>query len=194
MEKIQVSLLIQNILWCAAGIVGAVFVTKLIRRKPDSKPITDAPAKPRIPRSTDNTDVINVIHHPEGSAKDAFVANIANFTSLFEALNTGAKLSEAINDAVIEINNKDLMEMWVKICKDHKAILRILAMWGIKREDEIQFQAQKHHVDRYMLIQGQVINLNKVYKVITPCWIYTSTDNNGIVHKSVAIKGLAQEI
>lgn len=185
----------QNLLWFAVGIVGAVAVIKLIRKQPPrpggdtNGPITDL-----IPDKNDNAPIISVTQYPHGSAKDAFLINVSNLAPLFDSLNKGVKFNEAINDAIIEINNQELMEIWVKISKDHKAVLRILSMWGIRREDEIQFQPQSYHIERYDTLDGNAIVSGKTYKVVSPCWIYTRYDENGKSIKSVIIKGKAQEL
>lgn len=192
MEHIQISPLIQNILWCAAGIIGAIVIIKLLKKPTPEKPVPTLMPQPEVPVIAE--EPISVIQHPQGNAKEAFLANIKKLAPLFDCLNNGSKFSGTVNDAIIEINNKELMNLWTKICNNHKAVLRVLAMWGIKREDEIQFQAQKHHIERYDLTEGQSISLGKTYKMIYPCWIYTSINSNGVAQKSVAIKGLAQEL
>lgn len=187
--------LIQNLLWFAAGVVVTVAVMRLIRKQPPSPGgdtnglITDT-----IPDKNDNAPIISVTQCPHGSAKDAFLINVPNLAPLFDSLNKGIKFNEAINDAIIEINNQELMEIWVKISKDHKAVLRILSMWGIRREDEIQFQPQSYHIERYDTLDGNAIVSDKTYKVVSPCWIYTRHDKNGKSKKSVIIKGQAKEI
>lgn len=187
--------LIQNLLWFAIGVVGTVAAMKLIRKLPPGRGgDTDAPTPITIPEKPYKAPSISVIQHPVGSAKDAFLINVSNLAPLFDSLNKGVKFNEAVNDAIIEINNQELMDIWVKISKDHKAVLRILSMWGIRREDEIQFQTQSHHIERYGTLDGNTVKSGKTYKVVSPCWIYTRQDENGKSQKSVIIKGQAKEI
>lgn len=185
----------QNLFWFAIGIVGSVVVIKLIRKKP-RHPESETGCQTPIYMSRENTTAssLTVIPHPQGNAKDAFVINVSNLGPLFDSLNKGLKFNEAINDGIIEINNQELMNIWIKISKDHKAVLRILSMWGIRREDEIQFQAQSYHIERYDTLDGNSIQSGKTYKVVSPCWIYTCHDENGKTQKSVLIKGQAKEI
>lgn len=186
---------IQNLLWFALGVVGAITALKLIRKRPTSCDADiNAPTTDPIMAESDKAPVISVTQHPDGRAKDAFLINVPNLAPLFDSLNKGVKFDEAINDAIIEINNQELMQIWVKISKDHKAVLRILSMWGIRREDEIQFQAQSYHIERYDTLEGKSIEYGKTYRVVSSCWIYTRQDENGKSQKSVIIKGQAKEI
>lgn len=192
--------IIQNVIWCVVGVFGGLIIAKLIRTKtpqsqePTAIKKTLQPVKEEKTKQYRDDQPIDVIRHPEGSAKDAFIANVKNLTPLFEALNKGDKFSEVVNDAIIEINNNELMNIWVKICKDPKAIIRIFASWGLRCEDEVKFQPQKHHFERYNLNNGQSITEGKNYKVLSPCWIYTFIDKDGATHKDVIIKGEAAEI
>lgn len=189
--------IVQNILWCVVGVFGGLVIAKLVRKTPPPSPVPEPPQPPiegdSINQPVTGT-VIEVIQHPKGSAKDAFLANVKNLVPLFEALNKGEKFNEAVTDAIIEINNNELMNIWVKICKDSKAVIRIFASWGIRREDEVQFHPQKHHFERYYLRDGQSMSESKNYKVLSPCWIYTFTDKDGATQKEVVIKGVAIEI
>lgn len=189
--------IVQNIIWCVVGVFGGLVIAKLIRKTP---PTSHDPQLPQSSLGTKpikqpmSTQVIDVIQCPNGSAKEAFLANVKNLAPLFEALDKGEKFDETITDAIIEINNNDLMNIWVKICKNPNAVLRILASWGIRREDEVQFKPQKHHFERYKLNNGQSLIEGYNYKVLSPCWIYTFIDNDGATHKEVVIKGVAVEV
>lgn len=189
--------IVQNIIWCVVGVFGGLVIAKLIRK---TLPPSKEPQQPQFPIEEKTitqpmaNKAIDVIQCPNGSAKKAFLANVMNLAPLFESLNKGEKFNETVNDAIIEINNNELMNIWVKICKDPKAIIRIFASWGIRCEDEVQFQPQKHHFERYKLPNGQSIIEGNNYKVLSPCWIYTFIDNDGTTHKDVVIKGVATEI
>lgn len=186
---------IQNILWFAVGIVGVIAVTKLIgKRKRQPIDEQDNTETSPIEGCIDKATAISVTQHPQGSAKEAFLRNISNLDPLFDSLNNNVKFNEVINDAIIEINNQELMDIWVKISKNPNAVMRILSMWGIRREDEIQFMTQSYHLNRYDTIDGQALELGKTYKVISRCWIYTHYDENGRSIKSVILKGKAQEL
>lgn len=189
--------IVQNIIWCLVGVFGGLVIARLIRKT--ASPLQDHQL-PQSPKEGEpmtqliTHNAINVIQYPNGSAKEAFLANVKNLTPLFDTLNKGGKFNEAVNDAIIEINNNELMNIWVKICKNPNAVLRIFASWGIRREDEVQFQPQKHHFERYKLHNGQSIIEGNNYKVLSPCWIYTFIDNDGVIHKEVVIKGVAIEV
>lgn len=189
--------IVQNIIWCVVGVLGGLVIAKLIRKEP---PAIQNPQPPQPPMESESITKIKTNHaidvkqHPNGSAKEAFLANVKNLTSLFETLNKGEKFSETVNDAIIEINNNELMNIWVKICKNPNAVIRIFASWGIRREDEVQFQSQKYHFERYKLYNGQSIIEGNNYKVLSPCWIYTFIDKDGATHKEVVVKGVAIEV
>lgn len=179
----------QSILWCAAGVIGTVVIIKLFKTKSSDGRRAPQP----ITRISNSHEPIKVVPYPSGSAKEAFLANVSNMAPLFDALNKGEEFNENVNDAIIEINNIDLMNLWTKICNDHKAIIRILASWGIKKEDEIKFYPQNHHIDRYKTNTGQPIKFDQTYKVLEPCWIWTSVNKDGSHIKTVIKKSIAAD-
>lgn len=64
-------------------------------------------------------------------------------------------------------------------------------MWGIKKEDEKQFQTQPYHKERYLTSDGSVPEDGAIYKVTSPCWLLTVTGERGVCSKSVIFKGRA---
>lgn len=138
---------IQSIFWCVVAIICIIVIVKVLKQRHHVENSTAKYEKSLDVVCTDENNIspIDVVRHPNGSAREALLANIGPLTPLFEALNDGEIFNDVVNDAIVKISNEELMNLWVKICNNRSAIIRVLASWGIRREDEIQFQPQKHH-------------------------------------------------
>ena len=184
--------MLYNLLWFGAGVCATLIATKL--KKTDSKATADNEDKPQ-PRILPEPKVIQVAKHPQGTAKEAFIANVSKFTQLFESLSKDENPPSQINEIIVGINNKELMDIWSKIHKNNAAILRILAMWGIRKEDEMKFLAQPYHLERYDVINDSSTIIEGMnYTVLSPCWLLTITNENGIGVKQVVKKGSVKAI
>lgn len=175
-----------NILFFLLGATCALLALLIVRRSLRKRSDSVSTLSPSA-----CTRSLSVIPHPAGSAREALLANLIGLQPLFTALEQNMTPMPEVSDAIIEINNPELMALWVKISKNPESIKRVFAMWGIKKEDEMQFQTQPHHKERYQTSDGGVPEDGAIYKVTSPCWILTETDKRGVSSKSVIFKGRA---
>lgn len=176
-----------NILYFLLGATFTLLSLVIIRRKSIRRRSDSVSTQSPLPCARS----LCVTPHPAGSAREALLANLIGLQPLFTALEQNLTPIPEISDAIIEINNPELMALWVKISKNPESIKRVFAMWGIKKEDEMQFQTQPHHKERYQTSDGGVPEDGAIYKVTSPCWILTETDKRGVSSKSVIFKGRA---
>lgn len=184
--------MLYNLLWFGAGVCATLIATKLRKAEPqataDNEDRTQSKTLPE-PKA------IQVSKHPQGTAKEAFIANVGKFIQLFESLSKDESAPAQVNEIIVSINNRELMDIWSRIHKNNAAILRILAMWGIRKEDEMKFLAQPYHLERYDVINDSSTLIEGMnYKVLSPCWLLTITNENGVGTKQVVKKGSVKAI
>ncbi len=189
--------LVQNVLWCIAGIVGVVCVIKLLNRngqqerpgdtqntklQPDSCKIHSTPPVPLVP---DGKNEITKL-----SAKEAFLCNVEKFKSILPQLNNRLNIA-AWSEQIVDINNPQLIELW-KSCLTNVAIWKqMLSSWGLRQDTCKTFTYLNKYANIYDMADGSAPEDGCKYRVIDGCWILTN-DNNG--EKRVIRKGLIEKI
>ncbi len=173
-----------NILFFLLGVVVTLFALAIVKRNRRRGVAIEPAYQSRIPVSI----------HSRGTAREAFMANIDSLSPLLRSLESEQPVPSVINDAIIEINNQELMAIWVRIASSPSAVRRILAMWGIKMETEIKFRTLPHHLDRYVTDDGGQPQSGHTYSVTSPCWILTDRDNEGRILQKVILKGKVRKL
>uniref|UniRef100_UPI0040253638 hypothetical protein n=1 Tax=Segatella hominis TaxID=2518605 RepID=UPI0040253638 len=70
---------------------------------------------------------------------------------------------------------------WVSICTALHRVCRVRRSFTCVTND---------NMSAYSLPDGGKLTMNVKYKVESPCWVYTSEDNQGNVKKQIVIKGI----
>lgn len=123
------------------------------------------------------------------AAQKAFLTNLHKFVPL---LNDSKIDSNKWSDAVIDINDDDLMALWYKMVNRPDLWVNQMASWGLKQERCEAFTAMDKHIQLYATANGTEITLGQKYIVKSPCWLLTSQDENGRVIKKVVKKGIVE--
>lgn len=126
-------------------------------------------------------------------AKRAFVENLKRFSTLLATLHKGVDIKKW-TEVIVDINDYDLVEFWEKMVKQPDIadkLIKILSSWQIKGDTCKSFTClTQDNIMAYQLPDGSELEIGQKYKVESPCWIFTSEDNDGNVSKSVIIKGV----
>lgn len=186
--------LVQNVLWCIAGIVGVVVVVKLLRSKgsqerpsgsDNSKLLPDSSKVPPAPSVAEGKNVVSKL-----SAKEAFLHNVDKFEHILPQLNDKLNI-ESWSEQIIDINNPQLIELWKRCLKNVGVWKQMLSSWGLRQDTCKTFTYLDKYANMYDVADGKSPEDGCKYRVIDGCWILTN-DNNG--EKRVIRKGLIEKI
>lgn len=183
--------LVQNILWCAAGIVGVLVVIKLFSKRPtknDDTHVSDHNAS----NSSDNPKLIQkkVYEVPEPqSAKDAFLCNVDKFGSILPQLNDSLNI-ESWTEQIVDINNPQLTALWQRCLKNVAVWKQMLSSWGLRQDTCKSFTYLDKYANMYETADGCDPEVDCKYRVVDGCWILTddSTGNKRVIKKGVIEK------
>ena len=127
----------------------------------------------------------------------AFIENIDKFIPLLDGLERNEIDTEKWKIAIIDVNNKDLFQLWCSAISSGNLVQKWLEVFlepvGLKYENCISFIAMKRHVEEYDTQDGASLVLGEHYKVLSPCWLLTRPDEDGndrttIIRKGIVIK------
>lgn len=177
----------------AIGIVGLAFLAKKIyNKKPPKDSLKSEKEQIWSILSKEISPNPNLI-----KAKKAFINHLDEFTSLLPSLQSGADMNKW-TEAIVNINDKDLTSLWANCVKtkDFKMKwLQLLASWQIKSDTCKSFTCVSNgNMVAYSLPDGSPIEMNQKYKVISPCWVFTSEDDYGKSVKRIIMKGVVVQI
>lgn len=189
--------LVQNVLWCIAGIVGVVVVVKLLHRK-GSKEVSSNSENPKLLSDSSKVPPIPPIpSDPDGkkdvmrlSAKEAFLRNVDKFEHILPQLNDKLNI-ESWSEQIVDINNPQLIELWKRCLKNVGVWKQMLSSWGLRQDTCKTFTYLDKYANMYACTDGKSPEDGCKYRVIDGCWILTN-DNNG--EKRVIRKGLIEKI
>lgn len=169
-------------------VVGAIFLFKSKGPgpgpekpgpNPDPGPVPPPPPSPFKPNPI--------------KAKKAFISNLEDFSKLLPTLIEGFVL-EHWTAAIVTVNDPDLIGLWKKYVSAGETSVKwrqLLASWQVKSDTCRSFTCVTNdNMSAYSLPDGGKLTMNVKYKVESPCWVYTSEDNQGNVKKQIVIKGI----
>lgn len=181
--------LLQNILWCAAGIVGVVVVIKLFSGK---GPGEDTKT-PEHGGSTGNDTTIQKKKEaavtPPQSAKEAFLSNVNKFESILPQLNNSLNI-ESWTEQIVDINNPQLTALWQRCLKNTAMWKQMLSSWGLRQDTCKSFTYLDKYANMYETADGSDPESSCKYRVLDGCWILTddSTGNKRVIKKGIIEK------
>lgn len=179
--------IIQNILWCIAGVVGAVVIVKLVQSGKGPEPLPPTPPQP----PTEDTDITDgPINPPVQSAKEAFLSNILKFINILPQLN-GSLNVESWSEQIVDINNAQLTALWKRCLKDTSVWKQMLSSWGLRQDTCKSFTYLEKYANMYDTADKSEPEVGSRYRVIDGCWILT--DNNS-GDKRVIKKGFIEKL
>lgn len=135
--------------------------------------VQEAPSKPWMPAKVAVRNHLSEITPLLHGVSDKGIVNISEW-----------------DNAIAKIDNKNLTEMWENSKNNSRLWLSRLSSFGLRRDMLGEFTAQSVYLDMYCLMGNGQIIVGEKYKVISPCWLYTDSDNN----KVVALKGIVQNM
>lgn len=186
---------------CIGGIVLVISLGYTYYKKRCNKPTQNGNYTPKVsnvsPQATEKPVNKQVNSRPRTSAvtfnqyaaREAFIRNIQRFAPLLQTLNNKTYNSNQWSTEIIDINDKDLTELWKLIHSDELKIKRILSQWGITSDTCTSFQCFDFHKEMYCTSDGSALKTGETYNVSKPCWILTIQGNSGKTTKSIIIKG-----
>lgn len=185
-----------SLLWIAGAIVitGAFFWVK--KRKKAEQPDgntgggTERPPLPPDPEPEDSAKKVNP--NPI-KAKKAFIAHLSDFSKNLAALKESFDV-KSWTETIIDVNDPDLTGLWEKYVAAGNTPVKwrqLIASWQVKSDTCKSFTCVTNdNMSAYCLPDGGKLTIGVKYKVISPCWVYTSEDNQGNVKKQIVVKGI----
>ena len=125
-------------------------------------------------------------------AKVAFINNLSRLMPFFSGVSEIKIDRENLTDVIIDINDEDLTGLWNKMVNRPELWINQMAAWGVAPDTRQEFMAMEKHLELYSTKQGETIEIGKQYKVLSACWILTTTDDKGASTKKVVKKGIAE--
>lgn len=135
---------------------------------------------------TPSSDPISVNPVRTGSAKEAFLKNLKGFLPLLDNLITDTYDKALWSEAMVSIDNKELLELWRKALVKPKVWLNLLASWGLSYDACMEFVAIAGREELYQTKDNSPLIVGKKYKVLSNAWILTSNEGK----KSIIKKGI----
>ncbi len=160
----------------AAGSCCYLYVKN--KRAVSTKDSDESKNKPKQKSIKKVTTPIHVVPSPNVPAKDAILLNIDNLVPLLDGVEDGTLDIDAWSDAIISINNEELISIWKKVYKKPELWLHLLSSWGITYDNCMQFIASEYRKNLYESIDGEVLVEGQTYKVIKGTWILTSLEGS----------------
>lgn len=178
---------INNVLWIFGMIIAFVLGRSITRKKEQKDNINNKVNDDTSIMDTGEMKIIKKKNNIQQSAKEAFIMNIGRFTPYFNQLLQEQFDAEDWTDTIIDINNDELIEYWKRVHSNVDSILRMLAMWGVRRDTCTSFTSMKSYVAMYDTEDGTSLIDGVKYEVITPCWILTDMSTGA---KKIVLKGV----
>ena len=126
-------------------------------------------------------------------AKKAFLNHVDDFAQLLPTLSGEFNMSDW-TAAIITVNDADLTGLWkkyVKLGNVAQKWMQLLASWQVKCDTCKSFTcATKDNLSAYSLPDGGQMTMAVKYKVVSPCWVHTFEDHEGMTRKRVVAKGI----
>ena len=180
-----------NLLWIGGAIlvVGAIILFKSKGpEEPGSKPGQNSGPGPVPPPPPPPSFKPNPI-----KAKKAFITHLGDFSEQLPTLLEGFNVNDW-TAAIVTVNDPDLIGLWKKYVSAGETSVKwrqLLASWQVKSDTCRSFTCVTNdNMSAYSLPDGGKLTMNVKYKVESPCWVYTSEDNQGNVKKQIVIKGI----
>ena len=133
---------------------------------------------------------ISVKPIPTGPAKDAFLKNIDSFVPYLDGLLSGTIDKTLWSEAIVSINNQELLDLWRKAVTNPRVWVNVIASWGISSDKCMEFVAIDGRNDLYETMNKSPLIVGKKYKVATYAWIQTNMDGK----KSIIKKGIVSPV
>ena len=150
-------------------------------------------AKNTIPATPNPTRPNPIKPNPSTpQAKKAFISNIDKLMPFFSGVEEISVNNDGLTDAIIDINDQDLIALWYQF-KDRKDLwLNQMAAFGVAPDACKEFVAVERHKERYTTVNGSEIQNGQKYIVLSSCWLFTTIENEKTV-KKVIKKGIEEE-
>ncbi len=139
---------------------------------------------------TPSPEPIPVNPVPSGPAKDAFLKNLKCFLPLLDGLITDTYDKALWSEAMVSIDNKELLELWRKALPKPRVWLNLIASWGLSYDACMEFVAIAGREELYQTKDNSPLIVGKKYKVLSNAWVLTSNEGN----KSIIKKGIVVQI
>ena len=146
-----------------------------------------------VKKEKNNTDDSNIsIKEKEWIPADiAFQENLEKFKPLLRGVSkTKISNKEEWTSLIVSINNDDLIAMWKAAINRPDLWMTYLQTFGLQIDLLDSFEALEEYKEMYDTSDGTPLQMGKIYKVVSTCWIYTDENN----YKSVALKGVVSLI
>lgn len=122
-------------------------------------------------------------------AQRAFVENLDKLLPYFSGVTEIKIDKQGLTDAIIGVNNEDLIAIWKKMVDRPDLWLNQMAAWGVKPDMCQSFVAMEKHKAQYVTADNSELELGVRYTVTSACWIHTTNDGvKKIVKKGIVIK------
>ncbi len=125
-------------------------------------------------------------------AKQAFIENIEKLMPFVKGVTEIAIDKAGLTDAIISINDEDLTALWKQMINRPELWVNQMAAWGVAPDACKGFTAMEKHKALYSSKDGKELQLGQKYKVLSACWLHTTTENNGNTVKKVVKKGIVE--
>lgn len=179
---------IQNILWCVAGIAGVIVVVKLFKKTP---PDPVPPVSPTNVSESNGSIAPKVkVEAQSKTAKQAFLENVEKFRDILPQLNDSLNV-ESWSEQIVDINNAQLTALWKRCLKDTAVWKQMLSSWGLRQDTCKTFTYLEKYANMYDTADKSEPEVGSRYRVIDGCWILT--DNNS-GDKRVIKKGIIEKL
>ena len=118
-------------------------------------------------------------------AQRAFMENIDKLLPYHSGVTEIQIDKQGLTDAIIGINNEDLIAIWEKLADRPDLWLNQMAAWGVKPEFCLSFVAMEKHKALYDTADKSELELGEIYVVTSACWILTTNEDDRTIKKIV---------
>lgn len=122
-------------------------------------------------------------------AQRAFIANLDKLLPYFSGVTEIKIEKQDLTDAIIGINNEDLIAIWKKTADRPDLWINQMAAWGVKPDLCQSFVAMEKHKAQYVSADNSQLELGERYVVTSACWFHTTNEGvKKVVKKGIVIK------
>ena len=121
-------------------------------------------------------------------AQKAFLDNLPVLMPFFKGVSEIQIDKQGLTDAIIGINNDDLIALWNVTLNRPELFINQMAAWGIKADTCLNFVALDKHKAMYSTEDGTELILGERYNVASACWILTTDEGKRVVKKGIVNK------
>ena len=125
-------------------------------------------------------------------AQRAFVENLDKLLPYFSGVSEITIDKQGLTDAIISINNDDLISIWKNMMDKPDLWINQISAWGVKPEFCQSFVAMEKHKALYVTADNKELELGEKYEVTSASWILT-TNEDGRVIKKIVKKGIVNK-